>query len=47
MDYCLLGGMPEVVRSFVEKGTFEGTLALQRSLIADYKEDIKKYVEGD
>jgi len=46
MDYCLLGGMPEVVRSFVEKGTFEGTLALQRALIADYKEDIKKYVEG-
>lgn len=46
MDYCLLGGMPEVVRSFVEKGTFEGTLALQRDLIADYKEDIKKYVEG-
>ena len=46
MDYCLLGGMPEVVCSFVEKGTFEGTLALQRALIADYKEDIKKYVEG-
>lgn len=46
MDYCLLGGMPEVVLSFVEKGTFEGTLALQRALIADYKEDIKKYVEG-
>ena len=46
MDYCLLGGMPEVVRSFAEKGTFEGTLALQRALIADYKEDIKKYVEG-
>lgn len=46
MDYCLLGGMPEVVRSFVEKGTFEGALALQRALIADYKEDIKKYVEG-
>ena len=46
MDYSLLGGMPEVVRSFVEKGTFEGTLALQRALIADYKEDIKKYVEG-
>lgn len=46
MDYCLLGGMPEVVRSYVEKGTFEGTLALQRALVADYKEDIKKYVEG-
>lgn len=46
MDYCLLGGMPEVVRSYVENKTFEGTLALQRALIADYKEDIKKYVEG-
>ena len=46
MDYCLLGGMPEVVRSYIEKGTFEGTLALQRALVADYKEDIKKYVEG-
>ena len=46
MDYCLLGGMPEVVRSYVEKGTFEGTLSLQRALVTDYKEDIKKYVEG-
>ncbi|MBR4785322.1 MAG: ATP-binding protein [Fibrobacter sp.] len=46
MDYCLLGGMPEVVRSYVEKGTFEGSLSLQRALVADYKEDIKKYVEG-
>lgn len=46
MDYCLLGGMPEIVRSYVEKKTFEGTLALQRALVDDYKEDIKKYVEG-
>ena len=46
MDYCLLGGMPEVVCSYVEKGTFEGSLSLQRALVADYKEDIKKYVEG-
>lgn len=46
MDYCLLGGMPAVVRSYIEKGTFEGTLALQKELLNDYKEDIKKYVDG-
>lgn len=46
MDYCILGGMPAVVRSYIEKGTFEGTLALQKELLNDYKEDIKKYVEG-
>lgn len=46
LDYCILGGMPAVVRSYIEKGTFEGTLALQKELFNDYKEDIKKYVEG-
>ncbi len=46
LDYCILGGMPAVVREFIVKGTFEGSLALQRQLIADYKEDIRKYAEG-
>ncbi len=46
LDYCILGGMPSVIVSFVEKGTFEGSLALQQELINDYKEDIKKYVDG-
>ena len=46
LDYCILGGMPKVVSSYIEKGTFEGSLALQQELISDYKEDIKKYVEG-
>ena len=46
LDYCILGGMPAVVCSYIEKGTFEGTLALQKELLNDYKEDIKKYVEG-
>jgi len=46
LDYCILGGMPAVVREFVEKGTFEGSLEVQRQLIADYKEDIRKYAEG-
>ena len=46
LDYAVLGGMPAVVREFVEKKTFEGTLEMQRQLIADYEEDIRKYAEG-
>ena len=46
MDYCVLGGMPAVVREYIEKGTFEGSIDTQRQLIADYKEDIRKYAEG-
>lgn len=46
LDYCILGGMPAVIREFITKGTFEGSLELQRQLIADYQEDIRKYAEG-
>lgn len=46
LDYCILGGMPAVVKKHIESGTYEGTLELQRQLIADYKEDIHKYAEG-
>lgn len=46
LDYCILGGMPAVVREFITKGTFEGSLDIQRQLIADYREDIRKYAEG-
>ena len=46
LDYCILGGMPAVVREFISKGTFEGSLDIQRQLIADYREDIRKYAEG-
>ena len=46
VDYCILGGMPAVVKQFIERGTFENTLALQRELVSDYKEDFRKYVTG-
>lgn len=46
LDYCVLGGMPAVVRDYVEKNTFEGSLATQRQLMLDYEEDIRKYAEG-
>ena len=46
LDYCVLGGMPAVVRSYIERDTFEGTLAMQRQLLLDYEEDIRKYASG-
>jgi predicted AAA+ superfamily ATPase len=46
LDFCTLGGMPAVVREYITKGTFEGSHDLQRQLIADYKEDIRKYADG-
>lgn len=46
LDYCILGGMPAVVRQYIEKGTFEGILDIQRQLLKDYHEDIKKYADG-
>ena len=46
LDYSILGGMPAVVASYVERGSFEGSLDSQRQLIADYREDIRKYAVG-
>lgn len=46
LDYVILGGMPAVVKQFVETGNFGGTLEIQRQIIEDYKEDIVKYTKG-
>lgn len=44
-DYMTLGGMPEVVKMYIDNGHFEGTLKLQRQLLKDYEEDITKYAK--
>ena len=44
-DYMTLGGMPEVVKKYIDNGHFGGTLKLQRQLLKDYKEDITKYAK--
>ena len=46
LDYCVLGGMPEVVRGYIETGTFSGSLEIQRQIRMDYEEDVRKYAEG-
>lgn len=45
-DYVIIGGMPEVVSTYVKNRNFSGTLDIQRQLLKDYEEDITKYVEG-
>ena len=44
-DYMSLGGMPEVVKMFIDNGHYGGTLKLQRQLLKDYEEDITKYAK--
>ena len=44
-DYMTLGGMPEVVKMYIDNGHFGGTLKLQRQLLKDYEEDITKYAK--
>jgi len=46
LDFCILGGMPAVLREYIAKGTFEGSLQTQRQLLADYEEDVRKYAGG-
>ena len=45
-EYMIVGGMPEIVFTFMKQKNYEGTLALQRQIITDYEEDITKYASG-
>ena len=46
MDYCVTGGMPDVLETYFTKGTFERVPQTQRRILEDYREDIRKYAEG-
>lgn len=46
LDYCVLGGMPDVVRGYIETGTFSGSLEIQEQIRLDYEEDVRKYAQG-
>lgn len=45
-EYMIVGGMPLIVKTFVENNTYNGILELQRQIILDYEEDIIKYAGG-
>jgi len=46
LDYCVTGGMPDVLESYFVKQTFERIPNIQRRIIADYRADVRKYAEG-
>lgn len=46
LEYCVLGGMPAVVKQYIETNTFTDTLEIQNQIRMDYEEDIRKYAEG-
>ena len=46
LDYCVAGGMPDVLETYFTKGTFERVPQTQRRILDDYREDIRKYAEG-
>jgi hypothetical protein len=38
LDFCILDGMSAVVREYIEKDSFKGSLTVQKQLLTDYKE---------
>ena len=46
MDYCVLGGMPDVLESYFVRRSFEGVPQVQKRILADYRADVRKYCEG-
>ena len=45
-EYIIVGGMPLVVKTFIENKTYNGILDMQKQIILDYEEDITKYAGG-
>ena len=43
--YVIVGGLPEVVNTFLETKNIELTYKVQRNLIAEYEDDMVKYAE--
>ncbi len=46
LEYCVLGGMPAVVKSYIENNNFSKTLQIQQQIMLDYEEDVRKYAIG-
>ena len=43
MKFKIVGGMPAIVRTFIENNNYSGVLEMQQQILLDYKEDITKY----
>lgn len=45
-EYMIVGGMPAIVKKFIDNRNFSGILKMQQQILLDYEEDITKYAEG-
>lgn len=45
-EYLIVGGMPEVVKTFMETHNLNQTLTLQRNIVDEYKMDMIKYANS-
>lgn len=45
LQYTVIGGMPEVVETFVKTKQMNSVLALQRNIVRSYEDDMAKYAE--
>lgn len=46
LQYTVVGGMPEVVDTFVKTKQMNDVLALQRNIVRSYEDDMMKYAES-
>lgn len=42
-EFMIVGGMPAIVKKFIENSNYSGILEMQRQILLDYEEDITKY----
>jgi predicted AAA+ superfamily ATPase len=42
-DYCLVGGMPEVIQEWIDRKNLKSCLKIQQDLLATYRDDFHKY----
>ena len=45
-EYLFVGGMPEVVNTFIKENVFTNVFTIQKRIYKDYEDDIIKYVIG-
>lgn len=43
LEYLYVGGMPEAVKTFVEKGSYDSLVPIKEGLLASFEEDVPKY----
>ena len=47
LEYMVIGGMPEVVSTYIKTNDFNEAFRVQRKIISDYQTDISKHAKGE